>query len=150
MIADALLAYLHFISVFMLFAFLSIEVILLSRPLDANAIGRLASVDLWYGLSSAFVLLAGIGRVLWGAKGVSFYTSNPVFWAKMGFFALVGILSIPPTLKFFRWSRALIAEPSFVPDETARRSMRRYVMIELHLAALIPMLAVLMARGIGH
>ncbi|WP_416221785.1 DUF2214 family protein [Shigella flexneri] len=36
-----------------------------------------------------------------------------------------------------------------MPDEAAIRGTRRIVMIEAHLLALIPLLAVFLARGVG-
>ena len=36
-----------------------------------------------------------------------------------------------------------------VPEDDRRR-MRRLIMIEVHLAALIPIFAVIMSRGLGH
>ena len=42
MVLDAILAYLHFIAIFILFAFLTVQLVLLGRPLDARAIRLLA------------------------------------------------------------------------------------------------------------
>ena len=64
-------------------------------------------------------------------------------------FILIGALSVLPTLQFIRWARTLKAQPDFLPGETERKKARRMIMIELHLAAFLPLLAVLMSRGIG-
>jgi putative membrane protein len=146
---DAMLAYLHFSAVFVLFAFLTVEVMLARAELKASAIGLLRRVNLWY-LGAAIVALAtGLARAIWGAKGWSFYAGDWVFWTKVSAFALVGALSIPPTLAFLRWTKRCAAEQGFVVPEGERSRMRRYLMWELHVAALIPLAAVIMARGLA-
>jgi putative membrane protein len=150
MIADALLAFAHFAAIFMLFAFLTVEAMLLRNEIDARSAALIARVDLWYGVSAALVLVTGLARLFLGAKGQAFYLDNPLFWAKVTLFVVVGILSVAPTLTFLRWSRALKADPVHVPGDAERRKARRAVMIQIHLAALLPLAAVLMARGIGH
>jgi putative membrane protein len=57
----------------------------------------------------------GIARVIYGAKGYLYYIENVWFWAKMASFAAIGLLSIPPTLRFFAWRKAAAATPDFVP-----------------------------------
>lgn len=150
MIADALLAYFHFIAIILLFTFMSIEAVVMRNPLDANGVRLITRVDAFYGASAGLVLVSGLLRVFLGAKGGAFYTGNPVFYAKVGLFLVVGAMSIAPTLRFFRWARALKADPAFIPGVEEQRSTRRIVMAQIHLAALLPLLAVLMSRGIGY
>ena len=71
-------------------------------------------------------------------------TLNPVNSSMIA----VGLVSIAPTLVFLRWRRAWRADATFriAPSEVAR--VRRFIMIELHLIALIPLAAVIMARGL--
>lgn len=150
MIADALLAYFHFIAIILLFTFMSIEAVVLRNPLDTHGVRLITRVDAFYGASAGLVLVSGLLRVFLGPKGASFYSGNPVFYAKLGLFLLVGAMSIAPTLRFFRWARALKADPGFIPGIEEQRNTRRIVMTQIHLAALLPLLAVLMARGIGY
>ena len=86
---------------------------------------------------------------IWGAKGWPFYETQPFFWAKIAVFAVIGLLSIIPTRTFMRWTKAYNADASFTPPEAQVKSIRRYVMIEVHLLALLLLFASLMARGIG-
>ena len=146
---DALLAYFHYTAIFLLFAFLTVEAMLLRVALDANAVRLLGRVDRWYFAAAMLALVSGLSRLFWGVKGAGFYSGNPIFYGKVVLFIAIGILSIPPTMQFIRWSRQLAANAAFVPAKPERRRARRWVMIELHLAALLPLLAVLMARGIG-
>ncbi len=150
MMVDALLAYFHYSAIFVLFAFLTVEAMLLRNPLDANAVRLLARVDLWYFGAAIMVVASGVLRLYWGAKGVAFYSANPMFHAKVALVIVIGILSFPPTLQYLRWSRQLKAVAHFEPPELERRRVRRLVMIELHVAALLPLFGVLMARGIGY
>ena len=150
MIVDALLAYFHFIAILLLFAFMSVEAVVLKNPLDADGVRLIARIDAFYGASAGLVLVSGLLRVFLGAKGAAFYSNNPLFYAKVGLFLVVGAMSIAPTLRFLRWARALRADPAFLPGADEQRKTRRAVMAQIHLAVLLPLLAVLMARGIGY
>jgi len=72
-----------------------------------------------------------------------------VFHLKLGLFVLVGLLSILPTRAFLRWRRVRNADASWRVPETEWRSARRWVAVELHLIALIPLAAVIMSRGLA-
>jgi putative membrane protein len=146
---DAALAYLHFTAVFVLFAFLTVEVMLARGDLDARAVRMLARVDLWYVGATAAALATGLARAAWGAKGWSFYAGDWVFHAKVALFLVVAGLAIPPALAILRWNRRAAAEPGFAVAEDERRRLRRYLMWEVHAAALVPVLAVVMARGLA-
>lgn len=150
MATDAILAYLHFSAVFILFAFLTVELMLARGALDARAIFLLSRVDRWYAGAAMGAVAFGFMRAAWGAKGWAFYSGNWVFWSKVALVALVAAASIPPTLGFIRWRKRAQADAAFVVPEAERARLRRYLMVELHLAAIIPLLAVAMARGFGH
>jgi putative membrane protein len=147
---DAALAYLHFISIFLLFSFLACEAMLFRGPLDAAAIRLLGRVDLWYFGSAAAVLVSGFLRLMFGAKGPDFYLSAWPIYVKLALFVAVGLISVGPTMRFMRWRREVTHDPALRVSDAERASVRRTVMIEVHLAALIPLVAVLMARGLGH
>jgi putative membrane protein len=149
-VADTLFAYLHFTAIFLTFAFLTCEAMLLRQEIDARLARLLARCDLWFFGSSMAALLTGLMRLFWGAKGAAFYGGNPVFWIKIALFLAIGLLSIRPSLAFVDWSRAAKVDPKFRVEDFAQRRARRLVMIEIHLLAFIPLAAVLMARGIGH
>jgi putative membrane protein len=150
MILDAVLAYLHFTAIFVLFAFLTTQAILMRSPLDARAIRLLGRVDIGYAISAALTLLTGMLRLGFGAKGADFHLGNWPVYAKVGLFLAVGLISIKPTLEFIKWRRALDHDAAWRLPPAEQAAMRRIVMIEVHLAALIPIFAVIMARGIGY
>ena len=146
---DAILALLHYLAIFMLFAFLSVQAVLIKRPIDADNLRTLGRVDMLYGAMSLAVLATGFLRAIYGAKGPDFYFSAWPVYAKLALFLAVGIISIKPTLTFIQWRRAMQHDAAWrvPPDEQSK--IRRLVSIELHLAALIPVVAVIMARGLG-
>lgn len=146
---DAGLAWLHFIFAFILVGALFAEAVLLRLPIDGRTARVLLRVDLFYGASAVLLILAGISRVVWGAKGWDYYQANPLFWAKMASFAVIGLLSIAPTRTFMRWVKQAGASAAFAAPEAEVKSMRRLVMIEVHIVALLLLFASFMARGIG-
>lgn len=149
MILDAVLAYLHFTAIFLLFGFMTVELMLVRGALDHAAARLLCRVDLWYLGSAIAALATGLLRLVLGAKGADFYLSSWPFYAKVGLFLAVAVISVQPTLTFIRWRRAFERDAGYRVGEEERKRMRRYLMMEVHLAALIPLFAVIMARGLG-
>ena len=149
MVLDAVLAYLHFTAIFLLFAFMTVEVMLMRGALDPAAVRLLARVDIWYFGSAIAALITGMLRLAFGAKGSDFYLSSWPIYVKVGLFIAVGLISIQPTMTFMRWKKSFDHDPAFCVGDEERRRVRKYLMIEVHLAALIPIFAVVMARGLG-
>ena len=146
---EAAIAYLHFVSAFLVAAFLVTEFFLCTRDLQPAQVKALARVDLYYLIAAAGVLVSGALRVFAVGKGAGFYLNNPVFYIKLALFLAVGLVSILPTLQFMRWNGALESVQKAAPRERDIGSTRRYIALELLLFAFIPLMAVLMARGIG-
>jgi len=73
-----------------------------------------------------------------------------VFWTKVVLFAIVGLMSIKPTRAFLRWRKAQAADAAFAPGEKEIRSIRKTLMTEIHIFALLPIAAAAMARGYGY
>lgn len=146
---DAILAYLHFGAIFTLIWFLAKEWTLLRAGAASVDVERLASADAGFGMSAGIVLVTGALRAAFGIKGWAFYAHNSAFHVKIGLFVLVGLISIMPTLIFLRWRKARRQDASFRVAETEWKRARRWIMIELHLVALIPLAAVIMARGLA-
>jgi putative membrane protein len=146
---EPLVTYLHYLSMISIGAFLTVELILCRPGLSAAHVRLLPRLDVGYFAAALLALATGLLRVFVYAKGWPFYASNPIFWVKMALYLAVALTSIAPTIAFIRWSRMLGAGSAPLPasDDVAR--VRRLVHIELGLLALIPLMAVLMARGIG-
>ncbi len=149
MISDALYAYLHFAAILTLASALGAEALLLRAEPGERTLLALARSDLLYGIAGALVVATGVVRVFLGAKGAAFYASNPVFWAKMALVATLALMSIAPTLRILGWKKRLRADAGFSPPQAEVDRTRKAVFAELHLLALVPLAAVLMARGIG-
>jgi putative membrane protein len=146
---DLILAILHHLSVFTIAGIIAAEWALVRPQMSSEKIRQVSAIDTLYGIAAGLVLLVGFARVFFGLKGAQFYLQNPVFWAKIGAFVVVGIISIAPTLLFITWRNKAKADPAFTPSAAEVASVRRYVKIEAHVFVLIPILAAAMARGYG-
>lgn len=146
---EPFIAYLHFASILALAGLLAAEYFLCSEHLQPGHVRLLAQVDLAYLGAAVAALATGVVRLLWFAKGSAFYLHNPVFHLKIALFIAVGLISIPPTLQFMRWNRSLREGHMRVVSGADIARVRRLIGLELALLALIPLLAVLMARGIS-
>ena len=141
---DLILAVAHHALVFGLVAMMVAERTLVSAsPVDVR---RLAGLDAGVGATSALVLGVGIARVVWGGKGWLFYQDNPFFWAKLATFALIGALSVIPTLAFIRWARAQRADAAFQPPDAERRRVTKALGIMILLILPLVGFAAAMAR----
>jgi putative membrane protein len=147
MTLESILAYAHLLAILTMVVFLSSQAALCRvQWLNAAVVERLARLDMVYGIASVAVLATGFARTAWGIKGMAWYWSQPLLHAKLTLFVVVGLLSIVPTLNYRRWLKQLRATGT-LPDATAIAKTRRLVMIEAHLIAVIPLLAVFLARG---
>ena len=81
---------------------------------------------------------------MFAAKGWFYYQHNAFFWAKIGTFLAIGLLSVLPTIRFIQWRRAGI-----IPPDAAIAAVRRFRYAEVVLFALLPAFAAAMARGFG-
>ncbi len=147
MLLDALLAYAHYVAIFGVGFFLLLEWIRCREPVVQNRARLLFRVDLGYFASAMAALATGFLRAFFGAKGAEFYFSNLAFLAKLGVFILIALLSIPVTLAYMRWNRTLRSGDGVVEAREIRR-VRLFLHAEIALLALLPALAVLMARGL--
>ena len=149
MTLEALLSYAHILAILTMTVFLASEAALCRTEwLNAAVVERLAKIDMVYGASAIAVLLTGAARVIWGAKGMGWYLTNPLLHVKFTLFIVMGLLSIGPTLAYLRWRRALRADGT-LPDALQVRNTRRLVMVQAHILPLVPLAAVFMAREFG-
>ncbi|MGX6571484.1 putative membrane protein [Cupriavidus necator] len=149
MLTDAILSFLHFLAIFVLITLMAAEAVVLRPEITPAAVRRLSLYDLFYFLSAMVVLGTGLLRLFYGAKGADFYLHNPWFHAKVGVFVLIALCSLPPTFAIARWRKQARRLPDYVPAPSELKAARRWVMIEAHLVILLPLCAVMMARGIG-
>lgn len=140
------MAYLHVLSILLTAGLLTAELVVCRPGLGLAEVRLLARLDALYFVAALAALATGLLRLFWYAKGVAFYLNSPFFWIKMALYLAIAVLSAGPTLRFVRWSRAAGGAP---PDARAVAAARRLIHVELALLALMPLMAVLMARGTG-
>ena len=146
---DLALAIGHHILIFALAGVIAFEVGVVKPGLTAGDIARVGKADAWYGILAVLILIVGFSRAVFVAKGWAYYGHNHFFWAKIGTFALVGLLSIQPTVQYISWRRALKTDPAALPTDAAIRTVRRFLWLEVFCFAWIPIFAAAMARGFG-
>lgn len=147
---DLVLAIFHHLLVFSLAGIIGAEFVLIRGDLSAATLKRLAGIDRHYGIIASLIIIIGIGRVIYGLKGWEFYVYNWMFWAKMAAFAVVGLLSIVPTIRFISWNRQASGSPGFQVPAAELASVKTYVRAEAFIFLLIPIFAAAMARGYGY
>ena len=147
---DLLLAIAHHLLVFSLAGIIGVEFVLIRGDLPAATLKRLTGIDRHYGIIAMLIVVIGVCRVIFGLKGWEFYVYNWVFWAKMAAFAIVGLLSIIPTVRFISWNRQATANPSFAVPAAELASVQTYIRVEAGIFLLIPIFAAAMARGYGY
>ena len=128
---------------------LAVEIVYAKPGMDAATLKRVARIDALYGATAAAVLAAGFARAIWGLKGWDYYAGNPLFWAKVGAFVLVGLLSIGPTVRIIKWNLRLKAEPDFRPTPEEVKATRVWMHAETTVLILIPVIAAALARGLA-
>ena len=148
MATDLHFAIAHHLLIFILFGILVSEVVLVRQSMTGDDIKRIASIDLWYGIVALLIVIVGFSRAVFAAKGWAYYSVNSFFWAKIGAFALIGVLSIWPTVKYLNWRRDFRSAGG-LPDAASVLVVRRILWLELVLFAFLPAFAAAMARGYG-
>ena len=149
MTSSATLAFLHHAAAFTLVAAIMVELVLTKEQLSVTSARSLLRIDALYGVSAGVLLVVGFLRVFYTEKGPDYYFSSGTFIAKIALFAVVGLLSIYPTVQLRGLRRFLRQNQSPSFDAPKLRTLRRIIHIELLLLFVIMLFAALMARGIG-
>lgn len=144
MTAEIFLRYTHFISIFTIVGTLVSEHLLLKKEMTRPELKRLSRIDAIYGLAA--LTLLGVGLTLWFSgvgKPAVYYSKNWIFHLKLTCFLIIGLLSIYPTI-FFIKNRGDQNEVVQIPS-----IIFWLLRMELILLFIIPLLAGMMARGVG-
>jgi len=146
MSTEQVFRYIHFSGLLMLSGTLICEWILIGPTATRRELSRLARIDLFYGIASIIAVAAGLTLWLGGVgKPTAFYSDNPVFISKFIVVIVLGLLSLPPTVFFIRHRKGNPEETLIIPSY-----VRWCVHLEVILLMIVPLLAVLMARGTGY
>jgi putative membrane protein len=148
MALDLHLAITHHLLVFTLFGILACELVIVRQSMTGDDLKRIATIDLWYGIVALLIVIVGFSRAIFAAKGWAYYSVNSFFWAKIGVFVLIGVLSILPTVKYLNW-RKTFRNSGSGPDAASITVVRRILWLEVVLFAFLPAFAAAMARGYG-
>jgi putative membrane protein len=143
---DLTLAVAHHLLVFSLAAVIAYQIGTVRIGMNAGAIARVARIDASLGLIAVAIIGVGLMRAIYASKGWDYYAANHWFWAKLGAFAVLGLLSIMPTVAFIRWRKAAKTDPSFGPPAQEVETVRRHLWMEVAVFAFIPAFAAAMAR----
>jgi putative membrane protein len=128
-----------------MFSALILEICILKEKMRRNSIVLLAKADLTFGISAVFIVVTGLLRMYYFGKGINYYITNPIFVLKFSLFILIGVLSIMPTLQFLK-----IRKTKTEFEKIKHIKMFKLLIgTELVLLLIIPLLAVLVAKGIG-
>ncbi len=136
----------HFVLAFLLVATLAVELTIVRPSMSEHDVKTAGRVDIVYGLLFGALLLIGFARVHFGPADPSYYFGNVWFWTKLAALSVVGLLSLPPTFALLKWRRALKRDGT-VPNLADVQAARHWMHVEAAVLLLIPILAVLMARG---
>lgn len=146
---DLCLAILHHLAVFLLVGVFFAEFVLLRPGIAGARLRQLGMLDGAYGALAGIVVVIGVIRVIFGNAGWEFYVGNWAFWLKMAAFVVVGLLSIPPTLRILAWNRSMRDDANFAPTEGEVMRLRRWVHVEAGVLLLIPVFAAMIPRIYG-
>tara|TARA_B100000945_G_C20392819_1_gene603226 strand:+ start:1236 stop:1718 length:483 start_codon:yes stop_codon:yes gene_type:complete len=149
LLKSASVAYIHYLSFMLCFGALIFERFSLKPNPDRNQAIAMVAADIIYGIAGIALLISGIYRVIKFGHGSEYYTQNPIFWTKIIVFALVGSLSLYPTITYVLW--AIPLSNGNLPQVTENLVSRLKLIINIELVGFssIPFLATLMARGVG-
>jgi putative membrane protein len=148
LIVASLMATLHHLSAFTLTACLVYEFIAYRKGLSVVEARRIQRVDLWYGISAGLLVAVGLLRVFFFEKGSNFYAANGMFWTKMTLFAIVGLLSVYPTIRYIKWNPTLGENKAPEIPEQEFKTIRLLLLLEVIGLALILFAAPAMARAV--
>lgn len=147
MTLEAFLASLHLVAILTLVVFLSSEAALCRTEwMNAAVVRRLAKLDMIYGITALVLLLTGIARIVWGAKGLTWYVSQPLFHLKVLLFVVAAVISLRPTFTIRQWLKALNVAGT-LPQPESVRFVRKWIMVQAHIIPVIAVIAVYWARG---
>jgi putative membrane protein len=105
--------------------------------------------DNFWGLAALLWILTGLLRVFGGVeKTPDFYLHNPLFFLKMGLFALVFALELFPMITLLQWRLRLRKGVKVLAAKDKMGILVRLNDLEVLLVVLLPFVAAAMARGL--
>ena len=151
-VASAFAAYGHYLGLVLVVASLTTEKFLVKPELTEDEAQKLVIADSVYGVAGVPVLYTGYLRVTQYGKGWEYYAHEPIFWVKMGLFAVMGSSSLFCTTKIVQMAvkKTNGEENATVLGEKLSARMQKIINGELLAIGSIPLAAALMARGVAY
>ncbi len=147
MLFESALAYVHLAFIFSLIVFQgSLAALLRPEWFNAAVLTRLQRIVFINKTAMALVIASGLVRCFWGIKPAAAYLANPLMHAKLTLVLIMLALVLPTYRAVKNWQRNYAATGE-LPATAAIQNARRWAMRSSHLMLLIPVFAVLMARG---
>jgi len=145
--AESLFRTLHLLGVMGTAAGVLIIVFGASQTISRDDASGIFKVYLMTGVAILITLIAGLSLWLYVGKPAAFFSGNPVFHAKLGLFIILLTVLAHPLRYFAKVSSATggISDPITIP-----LGVQRLQKTAIPLLLLMPVLAYLMARGIGY
>ncbi|MZR63668.1 DUF2214 family protein [Alcanivorax sp. DP30] len=139
----------HYLSILVLFGCVYGMLLFWRTEVNGYNFRTLLWLHVAYWVSLVLVLVSGLARAGWTEKGMAFYMANPWFHAKVTVFVLIILISLYPVKVMRAWRHSAVggAVPPVTPE--LQKTLRRTLVAEIHLISLMPIFAVLMARGVG-
>ena len=147
MLFESALAYVHLAFIFSLIVFQgSLAALLRPEWFNAAVLQRLQRIVLINKIAMALVIASGLARFFWSMKPAAWYLANPLMHAKLTLVLLMMALVLPTYRAVKNWQQHHAATGQ-LPEAAAIQSARRWAMRSSHFMLLIPVFAVLIARG---
>lgn len=145
---EALLAYLHLACVLAWVVFLTSQAALL-RPAWFNGavVDRLIELDRFQWYCWWATLLSGLARITWGVKGAEWYWGQPLIHAKLALLLAFGLMAWFNSRRYRVW-HSHWQQNWGLPGHLDLQQARRGVMWVAHLMLILPLLGVVLARGL--
>lgn len=146
MLSTVILPWLHYLGIIVMSGGLVAEMYLLKLEPRADAVRLLVRADRFYFVGVLIVLISGLARM--GDKGVGYYFKIGAFHGVLTLFVLTALISLVPTFRFISWRKALEVS-GVLPEAKAWGGTRKFAHMQAAAIAIIALLMVLTARGIG-
>jgi putative membrane protein len=118
----------------------------LRGPLDAGAVQRALTADVWWGIAALIWLATGLWRLFAGTeKATSYYMTSSWFLIKLGLFVLIVLMEVWPAATFARWRAA--RSRGDMPDTRSAGALANISAVQAALVVAIVGAAAAMARG---
>ena len=146
---ELIFSYIHILAMMVMAASLAVEIMLLASHDGSNTAEDLTRADFAYFLAAGMAVLSGAVKLFMSSKGMMYYFGNPVFLVKILLFFAAAGLSMIPSRRYAHWRSRMHMDLGYRIPAPEARSTLRLTVVELAIILILPLLAVMMSRGVG-